>query len=96
VRPGIVLLDVRESPELVASLRVQGINVNDSAVSKLGAMCLVGHEAFTATFRTDNDRRGLWTKLVRLASHEKVAKPLYPFLVVGRKLLLRILGRGRI
>lgn len=93
IRPDIQLLNAREHPPLVALWREQGVEINDSMVLKLGELRLSGHEAVSAIARLDDKRQGLWTQAMRFISRESISKPLYPLLVAGRKLLLRLLRR---
>jgi hypothetical protein len=50
VCPHMALLNARERPVLVAKLRSEGIEINNSMVVRLGDMTLYGHQAFSSYY----------------------------------------------
>jgi predicted DCC family thiol-disulfide oxidoreductase YuxK len=90
-RPDIRLINAREAESLVFELRARGIEVNDTMVLRLDNQEYLGGSAMAKLLELSNDR----SRLQRLAS--MIAAPplkrLYPLLAVGRKALLKMLGR---
>ena len=94
--PGIRLLDARQHPDLVETLRADGIEVNDTFMLQLDGERLVGAAAM-ARISVLMERRTSWQRSIkRLTASERWLMPIYPWLVGGRKLLLRVLGRDQI
>lgn len=94
--PDITLLNAREWPELVAHLRENGTEVNDTMVLRMKGQQYEGAAALTKI-----------NSLVEPASFQEKAmhvftksasmlQTVYPHLVRCRKLLLRLLGRPEI
>ncbi|MEM7236655.1 MAG: DCC1-like thiol-disulfide oxidoreductase family protein [Pseudomonadota bacterium] len=94
--PGIELLNARDEPDLVALLREEGIDINDTFVLETGGERFIGAAAMARISSLMPDDT-LFSRVVRGAtSREGVMRPVYPLLVRGRKLLLALIGRSQI
>ena len=94
--PDIALLNAREWPDLVASLRAGGTEVNDTMVLRLNGEHYEGAAALTkinSLVPPDSFQEHAVHVLSRSPGWLKTA---YPHLVRGRKLLLRLLRRPEI
>lgn len=96
IRPDIALLDARMAPELVKQLRQQGIETNDTMVIRLGALTLVGSDAFAMITQIAEPNPGLVGWIVKRLASSSLSGPAYPLLVAGRKALLVLLRREQI
>lgn len=94
--PGIGLLDARAHPDLVAELRADGVEINDTMVLQVDGERFVGAAAMARIAGYLPDDRWRARVLRRLTGSRQVLQPLYPLLVRGRKLLLALLGRQQI
>jgi predicted DCC family thiol-disulfide oxidoreductase YuxK len=91
--PHIEILDARRHPTLVARLRAQGFEVNESLLVKLGATVYAGADA-TALLSDLSSEQGWVRRLsVWAIGGAPWSRILYPYLRGTRNLLLRILGR---
>ena len=96
LRPDLRVLDARHEPALVASLRREGFDVNDSILVRLGSQVYSGGAATRLISQLGSEN-----PLVRRAALYAIggapwSDALYPWLRAGRNGLLRILGRGQI
>ncbi|HUF57245.1 MAG TPA: DCC1-like thiol-disulfide oxidoreductase family protein [Thermohalobaculum sp.] len=94
--PGIMLLNAREHPGLVAALRAEGIEINDTMLLHVEGRDFVGAAAMAKLGEytpraTPRQRIARWLGRSPLLSDRG-----YAGLVAGRKLLLRLLGREQI
>ena len=93
LRPDIAILNARDEPELVASLRRDGHEINDSILVRLGPDVYEGSRAtgLIAQLGSDNP---LTRRLALYAiGGGPWASALYPWLRATRNLLLRLLGK---
>lgn len=90
------ILDARQQPALVALMRAQGHEVNDSILVKLGPQIYAGAGAtrLIARLGSDNPLMSRWALYV--IGGGPWANALYPWLRAVRNLWLRILGRPQI
>ncbi len=94
--PDIALLDARQQPELVAALRTEGIEINNSMFLQVDGRRFVGAAAM-AIINIYMPQNTLPQRILRsLTSTQLLFKTIYPGLVLGRKLLLALLGRQQI
>ena len=89
----IELINARDAPALVQTLRHQGKEINDGMVVRWR-----GHDYFGADamhlLRVVGADRGAFGLLNRaLFRHRAVAARAYPLLVAGRRLILKLYGR---
>jgi predicted DCC family thiol-disulfide oxidoreductase YuxK len=96
VRPDIALINARESPDLVAEYRRKGVEINDNMILRLGDLTLHGADALSMLTRLGEARSGPIAATLRFISRPAISRPLYPFMVAGRKALLFALRRGLI
>lgn len=94
--PEIRLIDARTHPELVATLRSEGIEINDTYMLQLSGERLTGAAAM-ARISTLMKPQGRWQRIMQsLTRSERALAPIYPLLVRARKALLWIMGRDQI
>ena len=96
VRPDLQVLDARKEPALVAALRAQGHEVNESILVRLDSKVHKGAAAtrLIAGLGSSNP----WTRRLALValSGGRFGESLYPLQRACRNLLLRVLGRAQI
>lgn len=93
---GVELIDGRGSHPVLERIRAQGLDLNDGMVVEMDGRFHHGDAAMTmlAAMTTPS---GLFNRLIRLAfSRPAAAKVLYPPLVLGRNITLKLLGRKKI
>ena len=94
--PDIALLDARQQPELVAVLRTEGIEINNTMFLQVDGRRFVGAAAM-AKIRVYTPQNTLPQRILRsLTSSQILFQTIYPGLVLGRKLLLALLRRQQI
>lgn len=90
------LVDARSDDPLVAEIRARNLDLDRGMVVATGGQFLHADRAMTA-LALMTTRSGLFNRLVRLAfARPALARRLYPPLVAGRNLTLRLLGRRKI
>lgn len=93
---GVELIDARSSHPILQRIEAAGLNLDDGMVVELEGVFQHGDAAMT-TLAAMTTRSGLFNRIVRLMfSRPAVARILYPPMVAGRALTLRLLGRGKI
>ena len=93
VAGGVELIDARSEHPIMDSIRAQGLDLDEGMVVAMNGEFHHGDRAMTllASMTTPS---GVFNRLMRLGfSHPTVSRLLYPPLVLGRKLTLRLLGR---
>ena len=95
-RPDILLLDARREPELVAQLRAKGVEANDVMYAEIDGVGYAGAEVMARLSDFIPDDAFGRRALKRLTGRAALTRALYPSMVAARKLLLTLLGRGRI
>ena len=94
--PDIALLDAHQQPELVAALRTEGIEINNTMFLQVDRRRFVGAAAM-AQIRVYTPQNTLPQRILRsLTSSQLLFQTIYPGLVLGRKLLLALLRRRQI
>ena len=94
--PDIQLIDARERPDLVAALRAEGIEINDTNLLQLDGQRFTGAAAMALVSRKMR-ADGIGRKVLKAATApERVLRPIYPWFVRGRKALLWLAGRDQI
>ena len=94
--PDIALLDARQQPELVAALRTEGIEINNTMFLQVDGRRFVGAAAM-AKISIYMPQNTLPQRILRsLTSSQLLFQTIYPGLVLGRKLLLALLRRRQI
>ena len=94
--PDIALLDARQQPELVAALRTEGIEINNTMFLQVDGRRFVGAAAM-AKISVYMPQNTLPQRILRsLTSSQLLFQTIYPGLGLGRKLLLALLRRRQI
>jgi predicted DCC family thiol-disulfide oxidoreductase YuxK len=90
------LVDARNPGDLMAEISAAGIDIDAGMVVKTGATILTGSDAIhELALRSSGE--GFFNRLTaRMFGSPRLARVLYPPLVSGRNLLLKILGKTRI
>ena len=96
LRPDIQVLDARTQPDLVAALRAQGHDVNDSILVKLGPQVYSGAVATGLMAKLGSDNTIVRRAALYAIGGAPWAAAIYPWLRACRNLLLRVLGRPQI
>lgn len=92
----VELIDAREHPEAVADVVRRGFNLDDGMIAVWQGHYYYGPESVSLMTMLSQEQ-GLFAGINRmLFSSPKVAGRVYPVLVKGRKLALRILGKSLI
>lgn len=93
---GIELIDGRGDHPVLERIHAEGLNLDDGMVVEMDGRFHHGDQAMTM-MAAMTTRSGLFNRLVRLAfSKPAVARILYPPLVFGRNITLKLLGRRKI
>lgn len=90
------LVNARERPDLVAALRAAGYEINDGIVLAHKGGIVHGATALSVIAQLGGSRRKINRASAALFGLPLVGEACYVVLKAGRKLLLRLLGRGRI
>lgn len=90
------LVDARQGGPLVEEIRNLPHDLNDAMVAKIGNRFYIGHEALEVLALL-SDSRGIFSRINRLAfSSPLLARLSYPWLKLGRRLLLKLKGASPI
>ncbi len=92
----VALVDARSRPDLVADLRAAGYEINDGIVLAHDGGLVYGASALSLIAQLDGSGRRLNRATSALFRAPVAGEVLYVVLKAGRKLLLRLLGRGLI
>lgn len=96
LQPDVVVLDARRSPELVAWMRAEGFDVNDSLLVRLRGRTYAGADATRLIWELGQENPIMRRAALYAIGGGPWATPLYPWLRAVRNSLLRLLGRGQI
>ena len=89
----IELIDARQNPGAVADVRARGYEINDGMIAIWRGRYYYGQDGVTLMAMLGAEK-GVFARINRLLfKNPKVAAILYPKMVCGRKLALRLLGR---
>lgn len=89
----IELVNARENPELVKEIRAMDFEINDGMVAIWEGKYYYGSDAINLMAMLGADS-GIFNSINRFLFRNKTAAAsVYPFLVSGRKLALKLLGR---
>lgn len=92
----VELIDARGDHPIVAEIRARGLDLNEGMVVVADDQFHHGDAAMTL-LAAMTTRSGLFNRAVRLGfSRPAISRLLYPPLVLGRKLTLKLLGRRAI
>lgn len=92
----VVLMDCRAHPDIVSEARARGYDLNDGMILVLNGQLFYGDKAVQKIAQSSN-RQGFFNRLQSTVfQYDAAAKAFYPVLVIGRKALLKILGRSKI
>lgn len=92
----VTLIDCRSHLDIVEAARNEGYDLNDGMILLLAGNLYYGDKAVQKIAQS-SEKKGLFNRLQRaLFRSDTTAKLLYPIMVVGRKLLLKLLGRNKI
>jgi predicted DCC family thiol-disulfide oxidoreductase YuxK len=90
---GPAAVDARQAPELVEAMRRQGLEVNDGMIARVGGRIYYGPEV-TRLIADQATREPVAARgLLYVIGRAPWSHALYPLLVRGRRLLLRLRGR---
>ena len=89
----VELIDAREHPDVVADVTRRGYELDDGMIAIWDGRYYYGQESVTLMSMLSDDA-GVFARLNRiLFAKPAVAKRIYPVMVQGRKMVLRLLGR---
>ncbi|MEM8551515.1 MAG: DCC1-like thiol-disulfide oxidoreductase family protein [Pseudomonadota bacterium] len=89
----VQLVNAREVPERVRALAERGVSIDDGMVVTMGGREYFGPDAMTALAQAADDG-GVFSRLNRWVFGARWrARLFYPPMVLGRKLVLRMMGR---
>ena len=94
--PGLQMLNARDAPDLVASLRARGYEINEGFVLCLGGKIHFGAEATRAIADGGGGQAAQGSLMLKFIGSAPWSRRLYPWLNRGRQALLWLLGRGLI
>jgi predicted DCC family thiol-disulfide oxidoreductase YuxK len=91
---GVVrLTNVRERPDLIAAFNRTGIDIDNGMIVKWDGRDFYGASAVSLLSMLAAED-GLWSKVnALLFKNPQRARRVYPFLVFGRKVALKLMGR---
>ena len=93
LRPDFKILDARLEPALVAALRAQGHEVNDSILVRLGDTVFAGAAATGLIAQLGSDNPWMRRLALYAIGGGPSAAVFYPCLRATRNLLLRLMGK---
>lgn len=85
-----VPLDARQEPALVEAMRRRGLEVNDGMIASVGGRIYYGPEVTELVAEKATAASAASRGLLRAIGGAPWSRALYPLLVRGRKLLLRL------
>lgn len=89
----VQLIDARTNPDVVADILNRGYNLDDGMIAVWQGHYYYGQESVSLMAML-SEERGMFARLNRLLFvNPAVAARIYPLLVKGRKVVLRMLGR---
>ncbi|WP_299204418.1 DCC1-like thiol-disulfide oxidoreductase family protein [uncultured Tateyamaria sp.] len=92
----IELIDARSDHEVIDRINAAGLDLDRGMVVEMGGQLQHGDAAMT-TLAMMTTQSGVFNRIMRLMfSRPAIARILYPPLVAGRALTLRLLGRRKI
>lgn len=94
--PGFELIDARYRPDLVQQHREHGREINDGMILSVDGRYYHGADALNRIALLSTPFRLLNRANATLFKSRRVSSAIYPFMVVGRNALLRLLGRQMI
>jgi len=94
--PGFVLIDARDRPDLVEAHRAAGREINDGMILRTGDAAHFGPEALIAIASMSTPSTTINRLNARIFASPRASRMIYPWLVRGRRLLLRLLRRQKI
>jgi predicted DCC family thiol-disulfide oxidoreductase YuxK len=94
--PGPLPLDARQEPALVAAMRRRGLEVNDGMIASVNGRIYYGPEVTQLIAEKATAAPAAARGLLYAIGGGPWSRALYPLLVRGRGLLLRLRGRGLI
>ena len=92
----VELVNARTRPDLAADLRAAGFEINDGIVLIHDEGIVYGASALSVIAQLGESRRAVNRLSAALFRVPVVGEILYAAMKAGRRLLLRLLGRGRI
>ena len=90
---GPAAVDARQAPELVEAMRRQGLEVNDGMIARVGGRIYYGPEVTRLIADRATQAPAAARGLLYVIGRAPWSHALYPLLVKGRRLLLRLRGR---
>ncbi|QBF33225.1 DCC1-like thiol-disulfide oxidoreductase family protein [Thalassococcus sp. S3] len=92
----VELIDARSHHPIISQIADAGLNLDDGMVVVMDGKLHHGDAAMTA-LAVMTTRSGLFNRLMRaMFANPRLARVLYPPLVAGRAIVLRLLGRRKI
>lgn len=93
---GVDLIDARSDHPILGRIRSEGLDLDQGMVVEMDGALYHGDTAMTV-MAAMTTRSGLFNRLVRLMfARPRIARLVYPPMVLGRNITLRLLGRRRI
>lgn len=86
-------VDARQEPELVEAMRRQGLEINDGMIASVGGRIYYGPEVTRLIAERAAKAPATARGLLYVIGRAPWSRALYPLLVKGRRLLLRLRGR---
>ena len=96
LRPDLQILDARHEPALVAALRQDGFDINESILVCLGSQVYSGGAATRLISQLGSGNPFMRRTALYAIGGAPWSNALYPWLRAARNGLLRVLGRGQI
>lgn len=90
------VLDARKEPAVVAAMRAEGFEVNESILVRLGSRVYAGGDATRLISELGSDNPFARRAALYAIGGAPWSDGLYPWLRACRNGLLRVLGRGQI
>jgi predicted DCC family thiol-disulfide oxidoreductase YuxK len=90
------LIDARARPDLVADYRARGYEINDGMILDMNGTVHFGDRAMVALAAITSPSQTFNRLNAALFRSPRLAAGIYPILAVGRRMLLKLLGRRKI
>ncbi len=89
----VELIDARDRPDLIAEFDRQGMEINDGMVAIWQGRSYYGSDSVNLLSMLSSEKGAFAAMNRALFKNPRTAAAVYPWLVRGRKLVLRMMGR---